>query len=75
MKHLSLALLGGLALLGCDQANSMLNDRNMKDGTKPVVNRDNSSVNKRDVNTDAKTPFDQNENEVDIGITASMQRT
>lgn len=75
MKQLSLILLGSVALLGCDQQNSMLKDRTSKDGKTPVVNRDNSAVNQRDVNTNAKTPFDQNENKVDIGITASIRKS
>jgi hyperosmotically inducible periplasmic protein len=75
MKQLSLAVLGSIALLGCDQTNPTLNDRPMKDGTTPVVERDNSAVNKRDSNTDTKTAFDQNENKVDIGITASIRKS
>jgi osmotically-inducible protein OsmY len=75
MKKFTLALFSATALLGCDQQNSMLNDRTTKDATTPVVNRDNSAVNKRDVDTDAKTPFDQNENKADIGITASIRRS
>jgi len=36
--------------------------------------RDNTEVNKRDRSTDAKTPIDQNENQKDIDITASIRK-
>ncbi|MCU0721915.1 MAG: BON domain-containing protein [Pirellula sp.] len=75
MKRLSIALFGSLALLGCDQPNATMNDRSMKDATSPVVNRDNSAVNKRDANSDTKTPFDQYENKADIAITASIRKS
>ena len=75
IKQLSIALLSSLALLGCDQPNTTSNDGSMKNGTSTVVNRDNTAVNKRDRDTDAKTPMDQNENKVDIGITASIRKS
>jgi len=75
IKQLSIALLGSVALLGCDQPNTTMNDASMKNGTSTVVNRDNSAVNKRDRDTDAKTSLDQNENKVDIGITSSIRKS
>lgn len=74
MKQLTLALLASLAFLGCEP-NTTLNDRSMKDVTSKTVDRDNSSVNKRDRDANAKTPIDQNENKVDIGITASIRKS
>ncbi len=35
---------------------------------------DNTAVNERDRDTQAKTPIDQNENETDIGITADIRK-
>jgi len=80
IKLLSIALLGSLALIGCDQPNTTMNDGSINDGsvkngTSTVVNRDNSGVNKRDRDADAKTSLDQNENKVDIGITASIRKS
>jgi len=73
MQQLSIALLGSLALLGCEQPNSTMNDSSMKDTKTTVVDRDNSAMNKRDRDASTKTPLDQNENKVDIGITASIR--
>ena len=75
MKRLSIALLVGLVCLGCEQPNSTVTDRSKNEGTSTVVDSDNSGVNKRDRDTNAKTPFDQNENKVDIGITASIRKS
>ena len=76
MKHFAIALLGSIAFLGCDKPNSAVDDRSMKGvTTTSVVDRDNSAVNTRDRDTNAKTPFDQNENKSDIGITASIRRS
>ncbi len=75
MNQLSIALLGSLALLGCEQPNSNLNSGSMRESTTTVVDRDNSAVNKRDRDSTAKTPLDQNENKVDIGITASIRKS
>jgi len=75
INQLSIALLASLALLGCDQPNTTMNDGSMKNGTNNVVNRDNTAVNKRDRDSNAKTSLDQNENKVDIGITASIRKS
>ena len=42
------------------------------DGT--MVDRDNTAVNKRDRNSAAKTPIDQNENKKDIDVTATIRK-
>ncbi len=74
-KHLSLALLSGVALLGCDKPNSTMSGQSTNSSTSTSVDRDNTAVNKRDRDTNAKTPMDQNENKVDIGITASIRKS
>ena len=75
MKHLSIALLSCLAFLGCDQVNMPDKKSTPMDSTSPASDRDNSAVNKRDRDSMAKTPMDQNENTVDIGITASIRKS
>ena len=75
MQQLSIVLLGSVVILGCDQPNSTMKDSSMKDTKTTVVERDNSALNKRDLDTNAKTPLDQNENKVDIGITASIRKS
>ena len=61
--------------MGCDQPYSVKSDLSTKqDATKPMVDRDNTAVNKRDRDGVAKTPLDQNENKVDIGITADIRK-
>ena len=78
-KLLSLSMLSGIALLGCDKPNSTMSDRSTNGATSgttsTVVDRDNTGVNKRDREKDAKTPMDQNENKVDIGITAGIRKS
>ena len=74
-KYLSLALLSGFGLLGCDKPISSTSDQTTNGTTSTFVDRDNTVVNKRDRDTNAKTPMDQNENKVDIGITASIRKS
>ncbi len=74
-KHLSLTLLSGVALLGCDKPNSTMSGQSTNGTTSTSVDRDNTALNKRDRDTNAKTPMDQNENKVDIGITASIRKS
>ena len=63
MKRLSILLLMGLAITGCqDPASSTT-------GT----DRDNTGVNVRDRDADEKTPIDQNENQADIDLTAKIR--
>lgn len=75
MKYLPIALFMSLASLGCDQQSKTVDSSTMKNEKKTVVDRDNSAVNKRDRDASAKTPFDQNENKADIGITANIRKS
>ncbi len=75
MKHLPIALLGGAVLFGCDQPKTIMTDPKVKDTASSVVDRDNSAVNNRDRDPTVKTPLDQNENKVDIGITAGIRKS
>ncbi len=79
MRYFSIAIFIAMACIGCDQPNNRMTDKPMKqDGTKTVdaktVDRDNTAVNKRDRDSAAKTPMDQNENKLDIGITADIRK-
>jgi len=74
MKKLCTVALLILAIAGCDQTNKK-NDSSMDQSTKGVVDRDNSDVNERDRDGSLKTPIDQNENKVDIGITAAIRKS
>ncbi len=79
MRYFSIAILIAMGCIGCDQPNSrttdtsMKSDASMKQGGK-TVDRDNTAVNKRDRDSAAKTPLDQNENKLDIGITADIRK-
>lgn len=75
MKHLPIALLGSVVLFGCDQPKTIMTDPKVKDTASSVVDRDNSAVNNRDRGPTVKTPLDQNENKVDIGITAGIRKS
>lgn len=79
MRYFSIAIFIAMACIGCDQPNNRMTDNSMKqNGTKTVdaktVDRDNTAVNKRDRDSAAKTPMDQNENKLDIGITADIRK-
>ena len=60
-RTLVLLILAG-AVLGCDIAKQS------------STVKDNSAVNQRDQSDSAKTPFDQNENQKDIDITANIRK-
>ncbi len=75
MRYLPVALLVGFASFGCEQPVKSVNAPTMKDGMNTVVDRDNTSVNKRDRDANTKTPLDQNENKADIGITANIRKS
>ena len=75
MKYVPVALLVGLVSVGCEPATTTADKPSFKDATNMAVDRDNSSVNKRDRDANTKTPFDQGENKVDIGITASIRKS
>ncbi len=75
MRYFSIAILIGMACVGCDKPYSATTDRATKPvSTKATVDRDNTAVNKRDRDGATKTPLDQNENKVDIGITADIRK-
>ena len=82
MRYFSIAILIAASCAGCDQpyraptdTSVKTNDTSVKQpGTKTMVDRDNTAVNKRDRDTSAKTPLDQNENKLDIGITADIRK-
>ncbi len=61
MKYSSVLFTLALAVCGCDKFNQSTTDS------------DNSAVNQRDRSDSAKTPMDQNENQKDIDITASIR--
>ena len=75
MRYYSIAILIAVSCIGCDQPYSATTDTATKPvGTKTTVDRDNTAVNKRDRDSATKTPLDQNENKVDIGITADIRK-
>lgn len=75
MKYLPIALFVSLASIGCDQQSKTMDSSALKNEKNTVVSRDNSAVNKRDRDASGKTPFDQNENKADIGITANIRKS
>jgi len=72
MRVWTLGLIAAAALCsGCGPVNS---DRAVPvAGTEPVA-PDNTAVNKRDADSAAKTPIDQNENQADIDVTANIRK-
>ncbi len=75
MRYFSTAILIAASCVGCDQPYRATTDNSVKQpATKTMVDRDNTAVNKRDRDTAAKTPLDQNENKLDIGITADIRK-
>ena len=63
MRYSSTAILIAMLCIGCDQLNSTTTDTTTRPvSSKTGVDRDNTAVNKRDRNSDLKTPIDQNEN-------------
>ena len=75
MRYSSIAILIAMSCVGCDQPYNATTDTTTKPvSTKTMVDRDNTAVNKRDRDSATKTPLDQNENKVDIGITADIRK-
>ena len=74
---LSLAVIAFVGLSGCDNSN-----RPVPASTSPAPSNtsgrttepDNTAVNQRDRDADAKTPIDQKENQQDVGITADIRK-
>ncbi len=62
MKRFATLSLLGLLICGCENA------------TPTAPNADNTAINARDNNNSTKTPLDQNENQKDINITASIRK-
>ena len=73
----SIAVIALIGLAGCDYSN-----RPAASSTSPAPSNapggtsepDNTAVNQRDRNADAKTPIDQNENQRDVNITAEIRK-
>jgi len=63
MRHLAVAALLAICIGGCSRPPEST-----------VVDRDDTAVNARDRDDAAKTPIDQNENQVDIDITANIRK-
>lgn len=87
MKKLSLFLVAGLALAGCDNntttpsgpttnPNPPTTTNTTPSTTTPdgATQPDNTAVNQRDRDPNAKTPIDQKENPADIKTTADIRR-
>lgn len=81
MKRIEIPLLALLVVVGCDQSRtgsstaSPASEHNQTASSATNVDRkDNTVVNERDRSTAAKTPIDQNENQKDIDITASIRK-
>ena len=68
MKYASLFLVLALTVCGCDDVGRSTSSGNTKS------ERDNTAVNQRDRSGTSKTPLDQNENQKDIDITASIRK-
>jgi hyperosmotically inducible periplasmic protein len=76
-SNLLIVTIGLISLVGCYNSN-----RPVSSSTTPAPSTasgrtsepDNTSVNERDRNSDAKTPIDQNENQKDVGITADIRK-
>ena len=75
MRHIPLLVLLSLGTAGCNEASRSTTSVAPKDQTTTgAVDRDNTAVNERDREDSLKTPLDQNENKVDIDITANIRK-
>src|SRR5580698_7586455 len=69
--------LGGLALIGvagCNEAKSPTTAATPATTASPRVDPTNTAVNVRDRSEAAKTPINQNENQSDINLTATIRK-
>lgn len=84
MRHLMCVVLLAVAAPGCNDPKSpsapayappgsTAGDARPSDSV-PVQDRDNTVINERDRQDNAKTPIDQNENQRDIDITAKIRK-
>jgi hyperosmotically inducible periplasmic protein len=64
MKQLAITLLLGLTVIGCNRATTESTSREP----------DNTGVNVRDRDSNAKTPIDQDEDQPDLDITAKIRK-
>jgi osmotically-inducible protein OsmY len=69
MRVFSLLILAVLGIAGCNDAGTPT-----ENGPSGTIAPDNTGVNERDRSSTAKTPIDQNENQSDIDITASIRK-
>lgn len=81
MKRLGIPLLALLVVAGCEQSRTGSSTTNPTaehgdtvSSATTVARKDNTVVNERDRASTAKTPIDQNENQKDIDITASIRK-
>lgn len=73
MKCLALIAIGLLATTGCDMNSAPPGNSNQQAKT-GSAQPDNTGVNTRDRDSEMKTPLDQDENKVDVGITADIRK-
>jgi hyperosmotically inducible periplasmic protein len=71
MRQLALVTVLMIAGTGCDRPAT--GGRSATDGSSSVQ-PDNTAVNVRDRDRDAKTPIDQNENQADVNTTANIRK-
>ena len=79
MKYLAIMAVVTLAICACDRpadtGSAAANPANSPNAvTDHNANPDNTGVNVRDRDPNAKTPIDQNENQTDIDITANIRK-
>jgi hyperosmotically inducible protein len=79
MKSLVIPLLAIWTIVGCTQS-SPTSERNpngevdARSSSAKSVRKDNTEINKRDRSAEKKTPLDQNEDQKDIDISASIRK-
>jgi hyperosmotically inducible periplasmic protein len=64
IRVLTIVAFAMVAAVGCDK---------MQRGDPATTAKDNTAVNERDRSNEVKTPIDQNENQMDIDLTASIR--
>jgi len=78
MKYLAILALITLGFSACNQPSGTesthANPPAGTSGTDRPAQPDNTGVNTRDRNANAKTPIDQNENQADIDVTAKIRK-
>jgi hyperosmotically inducible periplasmic protein len=75
MRYTTIAILIALSCIGCNEPYRTTTDTSGKPvNVNTTTDRDNATVNNRDRDSATKTPLDQTENKVDIGITADIRK-